>query len=446
MIILEVGNSTSKISCLTSPQFKELRTKLSYKSEIKSFYGRQYGGQRTYLINAKGEFPTGLLSIVKAWLQTPQHKPNVILDNRRIPKTASKGGMFSLLLRHTPYLEQQEAATACLEASRGIICMPTGTGKSLVCALIINSLQLKTLIVVPSLELKRQLTDTMVKLFGKEVMTKKLITVDNIDALDSSHEETRYDCLIIDEFHHSASKTYQKLNKKCWNNIFYRFGLTATPWRTDKDENILLTSILESVIYKLSYNTAIAKKYIVPVEAYYYDLPKTQTKSTTWANVYKDLIVNNAHRNATIAQLLTNLNNSKVYTLCLVKQIEHGNILKAATKIPFANGEEDNAGHLISKFNSKGLNSLIGTSGVLGEGVDTVPAEFVILTGLGKSKGQFMQMVGRGVRKCENKASCKIILFRDSSHKWTLQHFNAQVKYLREEYGIVPVKLEKAAS
>ena len=43
------------------------------------------------------------------------------------------------------------------------------------------------------------------------------------------------------------------------------------------------------------------------------------------------------------------------------------------------------------EFNMGEIKTLIGTTGVVGEGVDTRPTEYVIIAGLGKSKPAFMQ-------------------------------------------------------
>ncbi len=53
-----------------------------------------------------------------------------------------------------------------------------------------------------------------------------------------------------------------------------------------------------------------------------------------------------------------------------------------------------------------------------------------------------MQNVGRALGKYPGKESAKIILFRDRSHKFLRRHFAAQVRCLKEQFGVVPVKLE----
>ena len=112
------------------------------------------------------------------------------------------------------------------------------------------------------------------------------------------------------------------------------------------------------------------------------------------------------------------------------------------SKVHFANGKDKDSTDLIKFFSEGKLKALIGTNGIVGEGVDTRAAEYIIIAGLGKSKNQFMQQIGRGVRVYPGKDSCKIITFLDKSHKWTRDHFSTQVKILREEYGCEIIKLD----
>ncbi len=336
----------------------------------------------------------------------------------------------------TPYKCQIDAVNTATREGKGIIVMPTGTGKSITMALLIHSLQVKTLVVVPSVNLKTQLMTCFTQLFG----SLKNITVENIDS-KALKTQGDYDCLIIDEAHHVAAATYKKLNMKAWNNIYYRFFFTATPFRSRDEENIVFESIAGKVIYRLPYKESVQEGLIVPLEAYYIDLPVSKTKASTWAGVYKELVVDNKYRNQVTLDLLGRLHANNCATLCLVKEIKHGENLSQGL-IAFANGQDGFSNTLIQGFNQARLTTLIGTTGVLGEGVDTKPAEYIIIAGLGKSKNAFMQQVGRGFRRYGEKTSCKIILFRDASHKWTLNHFRAQCKVLRDEYGVKPVKLE----
>ena len=427
---LIIGNSISKLEELTDKQVKLVKEALSYTDG--NFFGGGNRFAKKCLINRRGEFPSGLLSRVQELFKNEQY---VTLDTRKRPQP--QGKLFNLSPQVTPYPAQQNAVAACIKRLGGICSMPTGSGKSITMALLINSLQLKTLIVVPNLELKRQLTSSFKSLFG----SLDNITIENIDS-SKLDKATNYDVLILDEAHHAAAKTYRKLNVKAWKNIYHRFSFTATPFRSKDEETLLFNSICGDVIYELGYKEAVESGYIVPVEAYYVELPKQQMKGNplSWHSVNSELCILNNHRNQAVLNLMAAFYPSP--TLVLVKEIKHGNILSLSSEVPFANGEAENTRQLILEFCLGEHKTLIGTSGVIGEGVDTKPAEFVILAGGGKSKNQFMQQVGRVLRVYPGKETGKVILFKDSSHKWLLAHYKACVKILKDEYGIIPVKLE----
>src|ERR1051326_7908668 len=287
MIKIEVDNSVSYISGLTAQQFTELQDRMSCKElafglihltikHIAAIYEKKdrvwftdqkkiprlvadkrycpfpslkavkevlsakgYALARGYFIKKKpmldkrGAFGTGLLYIVEHYLKEKRLK-SVLNDNRRLPEPQI--GLFSLSLSFPPYPTQIAASQAAKLHRRGIIAAPTGSGKSVIASLIINILQVPTLVVVPSLELKRQLRDSFAAAFGPDsvgtLKDRRPIAVENVDALDPKKVITDYHCVLIDEFHHSGCATYLKLNKTAWSKIYYKLGLTATPSRS----------------------------------------------------------------------------------------------------------------------------------------------------------------------------------------------------------------------
>lgn len=457
MIELVIDNSYCQIIGMTNELYVALRKVLFYQEQTpNSFAGRNFVFIKKYLIDKKGFFPTGLLYLAQKVLL--DSKLNFKLSDKRIrPKTHTIGLQLikgkTHRLPYTPYPEQVEAAKAAAKYGRGIIVGPTGCGKSAICALVIEELQVPTLIVVPSVELKNQLTNSLKSVFGASKVgplnkgkKKYPITVENVDQLDPNKEAKGFDCVVIDEFHRSGASTYRKLNYNSWNNVFYKIGLTATPFRSRDEERLLLESILSQVIYRIEYSVAVTSGYVVPMEAYYIELPKVPGSFKNFASAYKNLVVERKDRNEVIVNMLVNLYKQEVSTLILVKHIEHGLILqqmayKLGVDVPFAQGINDNNKELIDDFNDKKEPILIGTVGVLGEGVDTRPCEYVILAGGGKSKNQFMQNIGRGFRRYPNKQTCKIIMLKDTSNKWIIDHFKQCVKYLEEEFSVVPVEL-----
>jgi superfamily II DNA or RNA helicase len=433
MVKVTIGNSVSKLEELSLQQFKELRDILSYQSTPQQrYFSRSYGNGVKYLLSKRGEFPTGLLYLVETYFSGFGVTYN---DTRRVPVPYNEE--IPLVLGYTPYLEQIDAALTAKALGRGIIVAPTGVGKSVIIALILKYLKVKALVIVPSLELKKQLTNTLSTILPNNTH----ITIMNVDSINIG-DKTQYDCVIIDEFHHSGAKTYRKLNQINWKNTYYKFGLTATPFRSKDNERLLLESVLSQVIYEISYKTAVEKKYIVPMEAFYIEVPMVKIKGdkTSWPTMYSELVVNNKTRNEVIHRLLITFLRNQLSTICLVKEINHGEILSNRAVFNFVCGANDER-YLIDYFNNGTIKTLIGTDSILGEGIDTKPCEVIIIAGLGRSKNRFMQSCGRAFRSYIGKTSCKVIIIKDLSHRWCVSHFKEQCKILKEEYDTIPTQL-----
>lgn len=444
MIELTVGNSSCSLIGLSSKQFSDVRAALSYTETKKNRWG--YKTITKHLMDRAGTFPSGLMYIVEAFLE---YIPHSRVDTRVMP--TRQPNLFRLNLGElVPRQEQLEATAAVVTAGRGgVVEAPTGSGKSLLCALIIAALQVPTLVVVPSLALKQQLSSSMSSWFGADAVGRgNPIWVENVQALDPAKPLKGYGAVLIDEVHRSAAATYRTLNAKAWQDVYHRVGLTATFFRSEENEALLLESIISDVVYRLDHSTAVEKGYIVPVEAYVYRLPKVKLKCNgkSWAGVYQELVVRREDRNRLIAHITANLAEAGESTLVLTKQVEHGEeiqrlLAEQGLDVPFAEGKNDANRQLILEFNLREKTTLIGTVGILGEGIDSRPASWVILAGGGKSKGQLMQNVGRTLRLYPGKECGKVVLFHDQSHRWLDAHYKACAKHLRDEYGIVPIEL-----
>lgn len=427
LIKITVGNSYSKITGLSAKQEKDLQNELSFVIGGSSAFYTGFGMKRRTLLGKRGDFPAGLLGRVQAYLKKAKQP---YLQEHTSPANRAR---ITPMAYKNAYIWQVEALCTAHGNYRGAIKAPTGTGKSRLMGMIAESFGLKTLWVVPSLEIKKQTIDSWGHL--------KNVTITNIDDTKLKNL-TDFDVLLLDECHHTASKQYHKLNKTAWGKIFYRYSFSATTFRNDPEEQLLYESIAGPEIFSLSYLDAVENKYIVPIEAYYIESQKQRSDAYTYKQVYNELVVKNTPKNHMIAKLLTSLHTSGKSTLCLVREIAHGKILSDLTGLPFVSGQDEDSRKYIKRFNDGTNKVIIATTGVMGEGVDSKPCEYVVVAGSGKAKSQFMQSCGRAVRNYLGKESAKVIIIKDKSHKFLSRHFGAQVKILVDEYGVLPVKLE----
>ncbi len=431
----------SQVQGLDLEAFRGLRQVLSYSVGKQAAFHGGMRSDRRYLLGKKGEFSTGLLEYVTNFLYK-ELKPFEIIDLRSKP--TSQDGLFHLSLGYTPHPWQNDAVESLIASERSICVAPTGAGKATVVAMAIAAFQVPAIVVVPTLELKKQLTQSLKVALGAGM---KHVTVENVDALDPKKIVNDKDLLIIDEYHTSASRRYQKLNHKSWGKIYYRVALTATPYRAKDEEQLLFESIVSSVSYRLPHDEAVERKYIAPLQVFYHELPKIQMKGNprNWHAVHSELIVNRKDRNELIADMVESLDRDGKSTLVLFKEILHGEIVQQmledrGLKIAFAHGENDNNRELLLEFNLRERNTLLAT-GVLGVGVDTKPCEYVLLCGGGKSRPQLIQNIGRCLRTYSGKEVGTAIVFKDPSHPWLLEHFKSVTKSIKEEYRINLIKL-----
>ena len=160
-------------------------------------------------------------------------------------------------VERAPRKYQEEAVQAWLEnLRRGLIVLPTGSGKSYVAELCILATCRPTLIVAPTLDLVGQWAERLHMALGLEIgiigggfHQIQDITVTTYDSM-YRHLPTygdRFCLLIFDEAHHLPAPGYLAATKG--SLAPYRLGLTATPQREDGREQ-LLDAAVGPVVYR----------------------------------------------------------------------------------------------------------------------------------------------------------------------------------------------------
>lgn len=157
-----------------------------------------------------------------------------------------------------PYPHQQEALLAWKKAGRkGVVVLPTASGKTYLAQLAMQATPRTTLIVVPTLDLLHQWYAQMEAAFpdvevgllggGSKDRSAILIATYNSAAIHSETLGNRYALLIFDECHHLPTDFFRRIAEDAIAP--YRLGLTATPERTDGTHRDLDT-LIGTIIYR----------------------------------------------------------------------------------------------------------------------------------------------------------------------------------------------------
>lgn len=159
--------------------------------------------------------------------------------------------------RRAPRDYQQGAVRAWLDnGRRGVVVLPTGTGKSFVAELAIAATKRPTLVVAPTLDLVGQWHARLdavfsgpVGLMGGGHHEVERITVSTYDSahLHLHRYGDRFGLLIFDEVHHLPAPAYLEAAGSAMAP--FRLGLTATYEREDGRET-LLDAVLGPVVFR----------------------------------------------------------------------------------------------------------------------------------------------------------------------------------------------------
>jgi len=152
-----------------------------------------------------------------------------------------------------PY--QSEALEAWVQSGKkGVVVLPTGSGKTRMAQEAISRAGRSTLVVVPTLDLLGQWLETLSKgwqiplgQWGGGEHTTEEITVSTYDSarIHAEREGGRFGTVVFDECHHLPSEQYSWISKMLIAP--FRLGLSATPERSDGGERQLLRLIGDEV-------------------------------------------------------------------------------------------------------------------------------------------------------------------------------------------------------
>jgi superfamily II DNA or RNA helicase len=244
--------------------------------------------------------------------------------------------------------------------------------------------------------------------------------------------------MICDEVQHWAAETCQIISdssKMCQ----YRYGMSATPWR-DKGDDILIDACFGKGIADISASFLIKKGFLIKPTIYFSKINNMRgMRKTSYANVYKQAIVENEARNAQIVTIARRFYESGRKVLVLVKQIAHGKLLEKLISDSIfmhgSTGKKKRQKHL--DIMRKGLPQITIASVIFDEGIDCKPLDTLLLAGGGKSPTRALQRIGRILRPYPGKKDAIAVDFLDNC-KYMQAHSakRASIYETEEEFDI----------
>jgi superfamily II DNA or RNA helicase len=443
-ICLKIGNAKSQVIAPVGI-ITELREQVCSYSNEQTLYAAQgipYWDGKIRLMNLKGVFPTGLAHQVVDYLKTKGHKV-VAQDYRVRPNAHSYFPRLNAPL--TPRYYQTESLEVSKTKSRGVFKICTGGGKSFTSAMIIADKKVRTLMVVPNLSLKDQLLKDYISWFGKasvhtDIRSDAPIIVCNFQKLMKMPPKLfeKFEMLMIDEFHRSASGSYQKINKFCIN-AYYRYGWTGTFMRSDGSD-MEMHGVLSKVIYEVTTSDLIEQGFLVRPEINIINFrPNLGIPYNTRYDQAYSYLVKSKHFADIVSQIAIQKIKENKQTIILTRRVEHGRLL--AKQIPdavFLSGaDQSHHRERIKKdFNEKRIRCIVATE-IFGEGVDIPTIDVLINARAQKTEIQTIQGIGRALRLAPGKEKAEIYDFMFIGQRHLENHSLERVASYKKERAFV---------
>jgi len=345
---------------------------------------------------------------------------------------------------------QLQAVEKWMDDKKGVVVLPTGSGKTYVALEIIKELSTPTLVVVPTLALLDQWKEKL-KIFGDYYIGEfsgrkkelKPITVTTYDSAYINIETlgNKFLLIIFDECHHLPAESYRIIAEM--SIAPYRLGLTATYEREDNLHNLLpdliggkvfelkakdlagkylanysirrlLIPLTDEERKKYEKSIKVFKEYIESnniriedIEDFRKIIMRTKVDEKayealrSWDNARK-IAFNSKNKLKKLKELLEEHKNDKIIIFT-----RYNNLVYAISKIflipAITHKTDKNERKYILDGFKKGKFRAIVSSQVLDEGIDVPDANVgIIVSGTGSSR-EFVQRLGRILRPAAGK-------------------------------------------
>jgi superfamily II DNA or RNA helicase len=333
---------------------------------------------------------------------------------------------------------------------KGVVVLPTGTGKTVLSALDSKRVCGRVLFIVHRLDILKQSIDAYKFAFGNikvGILTGEVREREyDCDVLFASKDTLRqrgelenfskdwFDYIVVDEVHHGQSPSYKEV--LTWFEPKFMLGMTATPDRTDRKDIFELFDY--NKVYELPLQEAIELGYLVPY-TYYGLTDDIDYSHIRWnGNKYRvdDLeryLIIPERNEAILCEYIAKGDGDKAIGFCvsirhaerMAEYFSKNGILAAAVHSEVKDRET-----LIADFRANKY-QVVFTVDLFNEGVDFPNVRVLLFLRPTESKTVFMQQLGRGLRLCAGKDRIRIIDFIGN-----YKHANQVRKYLAKSSNI----------
>ena len=323
--------------------------------------------------------------------------------------------------------------------SRALVVAAAGSGKTYLAAFdALNFNPKRLLYIVHEGSILKKSLETFSDVFGNSVtygifsgehkeMDADFVFATNITMCKSLElfAKNEFDYIIIDECHHATAETYKRIIG--YFEPEFLLGLTATPERMDNQDVFDLFD--QNVPYELRLRDAIINELVVPFKYYGirdqlvdYGLSKSEERKMIAQ------LANDEHIEFISAQIEAHRGQGKLKALAFCRNVTHARMMCEAMgeryKTAYLTGRND-IGERIRAYNDLQSDEadleILFTVDILNEGVDIPGVNMVLFLRPTESSTIFIQQLGRGLRKYDNKPYVTVLDFIGNSYKRSVQ-------------------------
>lgn len=365
--------------------------------------------------------------------------------------------------------DYQQEATENLQKMRedgktiALLYHATGVGKTITAATDAKAVGGRTLFLVNALKLASQAKETFAKVWSEATlgeytgsqkdMTQTVIfaTVQSISKDLEKFSPTDFDYLIVDECHHAAANTYQKIFT--YFHPKFILGLTATPERSDGED---MLELFQNVAHKMDLKTAVERGVLVPIRCIRVktniDLTDVRINGIKYNSQDLESKLFIPERNQLIVDTyLKYVNGKKTVIFCA--SVDHAaeiaKLLRdSGVKAEAVSGRDRvEVREKILKDYETGSTNVLCACDLLNEGWDSPHTTVLFMARPTMSKTIYLQQLGRGTRRCPGKEDLLVVDFVDNANMFNMPYSLHRVldiaKYQPMAYVLAPENKRK---